>query len=190
MTPPNTTRERKPIRMERRSPVRIFTGAHQDFKDILSSHAFFKVSDKSTSEDLVQDTFMKAWAYMLKGTRIDVMKAFLYHILNNLIVDEYRKRKTTSLDNLMEKGFEPSSDPSDRLFSALDGKAVLHLVENLPPLYKKVIHLRYVQDLSLKEISEITGETKNTIAVRIHRGLQRLRELHDSKIVAKQAPIV
>ncbi|MDO8604804.1 MAG: RNA polymerase sigma factor [bacterium] len=167
-------------KMERRSPVRVFTGAHEQYRDSLSSHAYFKVSDQSTSEDLVQDTFMKAWAYMQKRGRIDVMKAFLYHILNNLIVDEYRKRKTTSLDSLMEKGFDPSSDPTDKLFSTLDSRGVLHLIEKLPSIYQNVIHMRYVQDLSLKEISQITGESKNTIAVRMHRGLQKLRKLHDS----------
>jgi RNA polymerase sigma-70 factor (ECF subfamily) len=113
------------------------------------------------------------------------MKAFLYHILNNLIVDEYRKHKTVSLDVLLEKGFEPKalhSGSPRRLFNFLDGKAALILIQRLPEKYQMVLRMRYVQDLSLKEISLITGQSKNTIAVQIHRGLERLKELYNPSV--------
>jgi RNA polymerase sigma-70 factor (ECF subfamily) len=106
------------------------------------------------------------------------MKAFLYHILNNLIVDEYRKRKTVSLDNLLENGFEPSTVASGRLIDVLDGKAALVLIERLPETYRKVMHMRYVQDLSIEEMSIITGQSKNSIAVQAHRGLEKLKLLY------------
>lgn len=107
------------------------------------------------------------------------MKAFLYHILNNLIIDEYRKHKTTSLDVLIEKGFEPVSNDSERIFNMLDGKAALLLIQRLPVAYQKVMRMRFVQDLSLQEMSLITGQTKNTIAVQVHRGLAKLRILYN-----------
>jgi RNA polymerase sigma-70 factor (ECF subfamily) len=107
------------------------------------------------------------------------MKAFLYHVLNNLIVDQYRKHKTTSLDTLLEKGFEPSVSDSGRLFNVLDGKAAFLLIQSLPKKYQKVMRMRYVQELSLKEISLITGQSKNTIAVQVHRGLAKLKLLYN-----------
>lgn len=93
-------------------------------------------------------------------------------------MDEYRKRKTTSLDVLIEKGYEPKTRHSERLFDILDGKAVLLLIKRLPETYKRVMRMRYVQDLSLKEISLITGQSKNTIAVQVHRGLEKLKLLY------------
>lgn len=108
------------------------------------------------------------------------MKAFLYHVLNHLIVDEYRKRKTLSLDALLEKGFEPSADPSEGRVNALDGKTALLLIQRLPETYQKVMRMRYVQDLSLKEMSLVTGQSKNSLAVQAHRGLQKLRVLYGS----------
>src|SRR3989338_3655170 len=143
----------------------ILTLAHHDYEKGLNSRAFFKGSNRELGEDLVQQTFMKTWIYLVKGGKIEVMKAFLYHVLNNLIVDEYRKRKTTSLDILIEKGVEPSIDNSKRLFNVLDGKAALLLIARLPVAYQKVMRMRYVQDLSLKEMSLITGQSQNTIAV-------------------------
>lgn len=155
------------------------TVAHNDYNRELNLHSFFKTHDRALSEDLVQDTFIKTWGYLVRGGKIDVMKAFLYHILNNLIVDEYRKHKTISLDALTEKGFEPSAGNHGRIFNFLDGKAALLLIQNLPEVYKKIMRMRYIQNLSLKEISLITGQSKNTIAVQAHRGLEKLKLLYN-----------
>ena len=157
----------------------VLTLAHHNHGSGLASYAFFKMHNRATSEDLVQDTFMKTWRYLVRGGKIDVMKAFLYHILNDLIVDEYRKHKATSLDVLIEKGFEPSGGDHTRLFDVLDGKGALLLIQRLPVIYQKVMRMRYIQNLSLKEMSLVTGQSKNTIAVQAHRGLEKLKLLYN-----------
>ncbi len=156
----------------------LFSVAHKDYEKVLNSYASFKVSDKARGEDLVQDTFVKTWSYLARGGKIHVMKSFLYHILNNLIIDEYRKSKTSSLDILLEKGFEPSFDHSQSMFDYLDGKAALLLIARLPLTYQKAMRMRYVQDLSLQEMSLITGQSKNTLSVQLHRGTQKLTDLY------------
>jgi RNA polymerase sigma-70 factor, ECF subfamily len=157
--------------------------AHHDYEKGLNLYAFSKVHNKSTSDDLVQDTFIKTWRFLVRKGKIHVMKAFLYHVLNGLIVDEYRKRKFTSLETLIEKGFEPSIDSSEQLLNALDGKTALLLIERLPEKYKRAMKMKYVQLLTLKEMSLITGETKNTIAVQIHRGLEKLKLLYNHSLI-------
>ena len=166
-----TTQQTKQIHLD-------LTTAHHDFQKGLNSHAYFKLNDHAMGEDLVQGTFTKTWSYLLKGGKIDVMKAFLYHVLNNLIVDEYRKHKTTSLDVLLEKGFEPSHDNSKRLLAILDGKAAIVLIKQLPEKYQKVMQMRFIQLLSLKEISILTDQTRNAVAVQVHRGLGKLKLLY------------
>src|SRR3989344_3265447 len=148
------------------------TVAHHDFNKGLNARAFFKTGSRMIGEDLVQETFMKTWAYLIKGGKVEIMRAFLYHVLNGLIVDEYRKRKTISLDVMLEKGFEPSADNPEKMINTLDGKTAFILIKRLPKKYQKVMDMRYVQDMSLKEISGITGQSKNTIAVQVHRGLE------------------
>lgn len=106
------------------------------------------------------------------------MKSFLYHVLNNLIIDEYRKRKTLSLDLLLEKGYEPSAGDPKKLFDFLDGKAAMLLINGLPITYQRVMRMRYVQDLTIEEISKLTGQSKNSIAVQAHRGLEKLKLLY------------
>jgi RNA polymerase sigma-70 factor (ECF subfamily) len=152
--------------------------AHQDFKKGLAVHAFFKLGDRALSEDLVQDTFVKTWRFLVRGGKIDLMKAFLYHVLNNLIVDQYRKHKMVSLDVLLEKGFEPRTPDSGRLSDTLDGKTAILLIHQLPEMYRKIMHMRYVQDLSIAEMAILTGQAKNTVAVQAHRGLEKLKALY------------
>lgn len=155
--------------------------AHKDHNKALNAYAFYKVSDHALGQDLVQDTFVKTWSYLVKNGKIEGMRAFLYHVLNNLIVDEYRKKKykATSLEVLMEKGFSPSTGDSDRAVNIMDGKKAILLIKKLPAVYQKVMHMRYVQDLSLKEISVLTGQSENTISVRVHRGVRKLRLLYE-----------
>lgn len=156
----------------------LLTTAHHDFNKGLNARAFFKVHNKATSKDLVQDTFMKTWLYLVKGGKIEVMKAFLYHVLNNLIIDQYRKHKTVSLDSLIEKGLDISTNDPERTFDKSDGKTALLLIQRLPEIYQKVMRMKYTQDLSIKEISLITGQSKNTITVQLHRGLEKLKLLY------------
>ncbi len=156
----------------------ILTVAHQDFEKGLNARAYFKVHDHSIGEDMVQTTFLKTWKYLVKGGKIDIMRAFLYHILNNLIIDEYRKKKAVSLDVMIEKGFEPAQAETVNLVDMLDGKKAMLLIAQLPLKYQKVMRMRYVQDLSLEEMSLITGRSKNSIAVEAYRGLEKLKILY------------
>ncbi len=157
----------------------LFSTAHRDHEKGLNSYAFFKTSDHCLGENLVQDTFMKTWVYLVKNGKIDMMKTFLYHVLNNLIIDQYRKHKTSSLDSLVEKGFDPSEEDHKRLFDILDGRAASLFIDKLPVVYQKVVKMRYVQNLSLQEMAIITGQTKNTVAVQAHRGLEKLKSLYN-----------
>ncbi len=157
----------------------LLTIAHNDYQKGLNARAFFKIHDHAQGEDLVQETFLKTWKYLVKGGKINMMKAFLYHILNGLIIDQYRKHKTTSLDELVEKGFEASVSDSGHLFNFLDGKRAVFLIQQLPLKYRKIMRMRYAQDLSLEEMSLITGQSKNTMAVQVHRGLRKLKSLYN-----------
>lgn len=160
----------------------VLSSAHSDHQKALNQHSFYKLQDRALGSDLVQETFIKTWSYLAKGGKIDVMKAFLYHVLNNLIIDEYRKRKTVSLDGLLEKGFEPPAKATGDIFDVMDAKAAATLINQLSVKYQKVIRMRYIQDLSLSEIALLTGQTKNAIAVQIHRGLDKLKKLYYANI--------
>src|SRR3989344_3142631 len=134
-------------------PEALLKIAHHDYEKALNLHSYFRLNDRALSNDLVQETFIKTWSYLAKGGKIDAMKAFLYHVLNNLIIDEYRKKKALSLDLLLEKGFEPQYKETVSIADTMDNKAIFILIKELPEKYQKVIRMRYTQDLSLEEMS-------------------------------------
>lgn len=176
--PTNITKKVFKKETEKESEAETFQEAYDSYKNVLGAHAYYKINDKMVSEDLVQETYLKTWTYLVKGGKIEKMKAFLYHVLNNLIVDQYRKRKETSLDFLLEKGFEPDFDENQSPADVLDGQNAFALIEKLPEPYRDVMKMKYVQDLSLEEMSLITGKSRNTLAVRLHRGSEKLKQLY------------
>lgn len=165
-----------------------FLKAFEEYSDALFRHAFLRISDRERAIDVVHDTYTKVWAYLRKGHEIEAFRPFLYKVLNNLIIDEYRKTKEASLDALLEidgvdEGSfdELSSNTVESLAATLDGKKVFGLVETLPDVYKEVIILRFVDELGPKEISLLIEETENVVSVRLHRALKLLREMVETK---------
>jgi RNA polymerase sigma-70 factor, ECF subfamily len=160
----------------------VLTLAHQDYRKQLKRYALSKVNNPQLAEDLVQDTFLRAWNYVLKGGKVDTMKSFLYQILHRLIIDEYRRgKRTSSLDDLVEKGFEPSANTQEfeHISNILDGKATMLLINKLPDRYRKVLTMRYIENLTIEEMAAEIGQSKNTVAVQIHRGLVKLKEIFE-----------
>ena len=163
--------------MTKESNNQVLTDAHRDFSRGLSRYSHLKIHDFATGDDLVQITFMKTWQYLQRGGRIDLMRAFLYHVLEQLIIDEYRKKKTVSLDLLAEEGLELEAVNSENIFNVIDGRALILLIQKLPDRYRSAITMRYTQELSLKEMSVMTHKSQNTMSVRVRRGLTKLRLL-------------
>lgn len=163
----------------------LFTSAYHTHSHELARYARSMVNDRELSEDLVQDVFVKMWMYLLRKGDIVSVRGFLFHVLNNLIVDRYRKHKTWSLDTLVEQGYEPRTDESDRLVDIFDGKIVFRLIDKLPHTYQDVLRMKYAHELSYGEISRLTGQQRNTIAVQVHRGLTKLKELYNHSRTAR-----
>lgn len=160
-----------------------FLHAFEEYSDALFRHAALRIRDRDRALDAVHDTFTKVWSYMRAGHEVESFRPFLYKVLNNLIIDEYRKQREASLDALLEQeGIDErmfddlSENTIESLAATLDGKKAFELLDTLPDVYREVIILRFVDGLGPKEISELTEDSENIVSVRIHRGLKMLRE--------------
>ena len=160
-----------------------FLKAFSEYSDALFRHATVGISDRERAIDLVHDTFTKVWTYIRSGHDVENYRPFLYKVLNNLIIDEYRRRKESSLDAMLEMegvdegSFEELSESSaEALAATIDGKKAFELLEEMPDQYREVILLRFVDQLGPREISELIEESENVVSVRIHRGLKMLRQ--------------
>lgn len=170
-----------------------FLKAFEDYGDALFRHASIRINDRERAIDIVHDTFTKVWSYQRAGHQIDSYRSFLYKVLNNLIIDEYRKRKEQSLDALMERdGVDEGSFPElsestvEALAATIDGQKAFALLTTLPDEYREVIILRFVDGLGPREISDLIEESENVVSVRIHRGLKLLRQKMEEEIEKRE----
>ena len=155
------------------------TDAYEKFGDAIFRYCFGQTSDREKALDLTQETFTRAWQYLSDGKKIEQIRPFLYRIATNAIIDDRRKRKTVSLDALMEEGFDYANgtDEQEQKEITFESGQAVELIKKLDEKYKDVLMLRYVDELSVKEIAEIVGESENNVSVRIHRGLDKLEKL-------------
>lgn len=159
-----------------------FVKGYDEWSDDLFRYAIFRVSNREVALDLVQDTFTKSWEYISSSDKkVKNLRAFLYKVLKNLIIDHYRKKTSESLDNLMEEGFDFGYDDTEKIELQSVGEHIWDKVDELEEKYKEVILLRYMNDLSITEISEIIKESENNVSVRIHRGLTKLKNITEMK---------
>lgn len=155
-----------------------FLKAYDSYADAIFRHCFYRVYHHELAKDLTQQTFMKVWQYLAEGHTVEHLRALLYTTATRLVIDEVRKRKPTcSLENLEETGFEPSTNPRPSLEGRLDGDRLIPFLEHLDDDERELIVLRYIDDLSPKEIALIVNQSANVISVRLHRSLKKLRSL-------------
>ena len=167
---------------------KLFLEAFDAHADPLFRHACFRLSDRERARDLVQDTFLKSWDYLAGGGEIQNIKSFLYRILHNLVIDEYRKKSSGSLDELLEdEAVAPAiealmsegsaSETEERIDERVLVEKIRSFIPQLPDDYRTVVTLRFIDDLSIGEIAKTIGASENVVSVRIHRGIIKLRAL-------------
>ncbi|PIR88285.1 MAG: hypothetical protein COU10_00025 [Candidatus Harrisonbacteria bacterium CG10_big_fil_rev_8_21_14_0_10_45_28] len=160
--------------MKKETKREILVRAYKEHEKALFKRSYYKVSDRDLADDLVQGSFLKTWEYLQKHESIDSIRAFLFHVLNRLIIDEYRKKKQISLDQLSEGGFQVEIDDSDRLLDQIDGKAAVLMIPLLEDKYSDVVSMRFEEEMTIKEIAQATQQSNNTVIVQIRRGVDKL----------------
>lgn len=157
--------------------------------DELFRHAFLRLSDRERALELTQETFFKAWNYVSGKEKREIQqwRSFLYRVLNNLIIDEYRKHKTQSLDAMLEDEstrvnveatlLRDETDVFEEAVVRFDSTRAVAALDGLGEQHKTVLVMRYIDGLSPREIAEALGESENTISVRIHRSIKKLQQI-------------
>jgi RNA polymerase sigma-70 factor (ECF subfamily) len=148
---------------------------------------FSKISDRDLTDDIFQDTFIKV-IKTLKSNSYNEEGKFLpwvMRIAHNLIIDHFRKNKKMPMFRETEEFsiFSIMTDQSltveNRMISDQVEKDLKKLIEELPQDQKEVLVMRIYQDLSFKEISELTGVSINTALGRMRYALMNLRKVID-----------
>ena len=148
---------------------------------------YSKISDRDVSDDIFQDTFIKV-IKTLKSNAYNEEGKFLpwvMRIAHNLIVDHFRRNKKMPMFRETEE-FSIFSIMSDnapniesKIITAQVESDLQKLIDELPSDQKEVLVMRMYQDMSFKEISELTGVSINTALGRMRYALMNLRKVID-----------
>jgi RNA polymerase sigma-70 factor, ECF subfamily len=138
------------------------------------------------AEDIAQEAFVRAYTNIHSFDEKRKFSTWIYRIATNLSIDRIRKKKPDYFLDAEIQGAEGltmysqlSADqplPEEEVESLELQSYIQKQIQSLPEKYRSVITLRYVEDLSLQEISEILDMPMGTVKTRIHRGREALRK--------------
>ena len=154
----------------------------------LFSLALRMTHNQLDAEDLVQETAMKAFRYFYRFDRGTNFRAWVYRILTNNFINNYRRKKKAptqvELEDVAFKLDEEGAGFWERLddrsngfdYADLFDDEINHAIDRLPDEYKIVVLLSDVESLSYKEIAEIISHPIGTVMSRLHRGRKMLQK--------------
>ncbi len=164
-----------------------FAKAYDLYVDDIYRFIYFKIGNQEEAQDLTSAVFLKTWNYILENSLKDfkTLRALIYRIARNAVIDHYRK--TSGLSNVSIDNEENQIDIKDESRGILEDieiktdYAQIELkLKNIKEEYREVIILRYVNELSIAEISKVIDKSKGNIRVIISRALKALRnEMED-----------
>jgi RNA polymerase sigma-70 factor (ECF subfamily) len=165
-----------------------FEGLTLEHLDPLYSAALRLTKNERDAEDLVQDTFMRAYRFFDKFERGTNIKAWLFKILTNTFINRYRRkvkersvvegseRDTVHERFMSREATEYASNPEQYFNDRLLSDDVLVAIDALPIDFRLVVILADLQEFSYKEIAEILACPVGTVMSRLYRGRKLLQK--------------
>ncbi len=138
---------------------------------------FIRVGRKQDAEDISQQVFTSAWqnidGFEFKGYPFS---SWIYRIASNAVIDYYRTAKNNvSIDNVPEEFFSEETNDEANVDRAINMTTVRVALTRLEPDQQNVLIMKFVEDLSNKEIAEALGKSEGAVRVIQHRALKQLK---------------
>ncbi|MGI6374148.1 MAG: RNA polymerase sigma factor [Patescibacteria group bacterium] len=178
-------KDNQALRRLARQDKEAFAAAYDQNVADIYRFIYFKIGSEEEAHDLTSTVFLKAWNHIQTNTLEDskTLRALFYKVARNAIIDHYRETSQLKQDSLDDetKRIEVIDEDSLGLEDQLDQQAELALIKSKLPLlkeeYREVVIMRFINDLTIEEIADISERKKGNVRVLLHRALKALREL-------------
>jgi RNA polymerase sigma-70 factor, ECF subfamily len=140
---------------------------------------FLKVSSAETAEDLSSEVFLRLLKHIQgPSSEIENPQAFLYQIARSVVADHYRQARvrTISIEKTTFEIEDIEDATRESAETSLEMERISKALVELNDDYQNYVIWRYIDELSVPEIAQITGKTEENVRVGIHRALQALKE--------------
>ena len=168
----------------RQGDTDAFARIYDEYVEPIYRFVFFKVSSAEVAQDLTSEAFTKVFQYIVSTSKkIKNIKAFIYRVARNTVIDHYRKRSDESLpvEGEVEIQIEDQSQPlEEQLDQRLALEAFHRAVETLKDDWQEIVQLRYIEGYSNSEIAVIVEKSEGSVRVILHRALKELKRTMDS----------
>jgi RNA polymerase sigma-70 factor (ECF subfamily) len=159
----------------------------EEYQDRLVRYLVYVLGRRDEVDDLVQETWLRV---MERGRSYDGRSRFepwLFTVARHLTIDHLRRRREVSLDSedeerpVVEVPVSQALSPFAQAARTEDAERLAGALQGLQPIYREALVLRFMEDMSLQEISAVVGAPVATVAARIYRGLAALRSQMEEK---------
>lgn len=181
------------VKLARKGDQIAFAELVDLYKDRLFHLGYRMLSNRHEAEDVVQETFLRVYKNWSRYDEKQKFSTWIYRIATNLCIDRLRKRKPNYyLDAEMndQEGMDgytliPGDErtPETEYLLSETQQTIHRAIEGLPAKYRSVIVLRYLQEMSLQEISDVLDMPVTTVKTRVHRGREFLRKKLEHKML-------
>ncbi len=160
-----------------------FTKAYDENVSDIYRFIYFKVGSDEEAKDITSTVFLKTWNHIQTNTleSAKTLRALFYKIARNAIIDHYREQGKSQIISIEEEGSKIDIPVEIDEESRLDIKRDIEFIRSKLPLlkeeYREVIIMKFINELELEEISDITGKSKGNIRVLTHRALKALKDI-------------
>ena len=176
--------EPKPTQTEKRQSFEREAVPHMD---ALYRTALRMTKDDNDAEDLVQETMVKAYRFWDKFETGSNCRAWLFKIMTNIFINDYRSKSRTPVsvdvedidENYLYGQLATQSDvdnPEKQLFAKVFDEDVKKAIEELPEDFRLVVVLSFIEGFAYQEIADILDLQLGTVKSRLHRGRKLLQK--------------
>ncbi len=151
-----------------------------EFRQQLYGQALKMTRNPADAEDLVQDTYLRAFAVFYQFTPNTNLRAWLFRILTSTYIDGYRKTQRRPIETELpdhDYGLPSSPSAESEAMSTITDPSRSLALSRMNPHFRTAVLLYEVQQLSYEEIRIAMGTEIGTVMSRIHRGREQLRKL-------------